>query len=228
MSKYIFALMELSYTIENYLKAIYKLSDSNMAAVTTNQIAAAQNTKPSTANDMIKKLADKKYISYQKYRGVTMTAKGNKQALEIIRKHRLWEVFLVKTLGFKWDEVHHIAEQMEHVSSDELINRLDKFLEYPKYDPHGDPIPDAKGKIEKPQLIQLSQLNKGDTGIVSGVMDHSDKFLQHLEKVALNIGTKIKVTDKSEYDNSFQILLPKAKSLHISNAVAINLLIRKA
>ena len=220
--------MELSYTIENYLKAIYKLSESNATPVTTNQIASAQNTKPSTANDMIKKLADKKYISYKKYKGVVMTAKGNKQALIIIRRHRLWEVFLVKTLGFKWDEVHHIAEQMEHVCSDELINRLDKFLAFPKYDPHGDPIPDSTGKMEKPQLIQLSQLKKGDTGIVSGVLDHADKFLQHLEKAELNIGTKIKVSDKSEYDNSFVVALPKAKSVHVSNVVAINLLIRKA
>lgn len=220
--------MELSYTIENYLKAIYKLSENNTTTVTTNQIAAAQNTKPSTANDMIKKLAEMKYISYEKYKGVAMTAKGNKQALEIIRKHRLWEVFLVKTLGFKWDEVHPIAEQMEHVSSSELINRLDKFLEYPKYDPHGDPIPDEKGKIEKPQLIQLSQLNKNDVGIVSGVLDHSNKFLQHLEKVSLNIGTKLKIADKIEYDNSFILSLPKNKALHVSNVVAINLLIRKS
>jgi DtxR family transcriptional regulator, Mn-dependent transcriptional regulator len=218
--------MENSYTIENYLKAIYKLSEKTTDTVTTNDIAAALNTKASSANDMIKKLAAKKYIKHQKYRGVQMTDKGTKIALMVIRKHRLWELFLVKTLGFKWDEVHVIAEQMEHVVSDVLVNRLDHFLGYPKFDPHGDPIPDTNGKIQKLILIPLGDLKKGQSGILTAVVDHSDAFFRHLEKFKLNIGCKLKVIERNDYDNSLNLSINKNQTLHVSNNVASNLLIK--
>src|SRR3954464_4250115 len=136
---------------ENYLKSIYHLS-LNADNVSTNQIAASLNTRAASVSDMLKKLADKKLINYAKYQGVNLTAAGEKIAVNIIRKHRLWEYFLVEKLNFKWDEVHDMAEEMEHISSTELIDRLDKFMDYPKRDPHGDPIPDSNGNFKKHQL----------------------------------------------------------------------------
>ncbi|MDB5116062.1 MAG: Iron (Metal) dependent repressor, DtxR family [Mucilaginibacter sp.] len=208
---------------ENYLKAIYHLSlnDSN---VSTNQIAAALNTKAASVTDMLKKLADKELINYAKYQGVTLTPAGQKVALHIIRKHRLWEYFLVEKLHFKWDEVHEMAEEMEHISSVELIDRLDKFMDYPKHDPHGDPIPDRDGNIKKYELKPIAALNVNEGGIVSGVRDHSPAFLQYLEKQQLTIGKRIKVTEIIDYDHSM-ILQVEQASIHISREVAKNLLI---
>jgi DtxR family Mn-dependent transcriptional regulator len=208
---------------ENYLKAIYHLSlnDSN---VSTNQIAAALNTKAASVTDMLKKLADKELINYAKYQGVTLTPAGQKVALHIIRKHRLWEYFLVEKLHFKWDEVHEMAEEMEHISSVELIDRLDKFMDYPKHDPHGDPIPDRDGNIKKYELKPIAALNVNEGGIISGVRDHSPAFLQYLEKQQLTIGKRIKVTEIIDYDHSM-ILQVEQASIHISREVAKNLLI---
>jgi DtxR family Mn-dependent transcriptional regulator len=208
---------------ENYLKAIYHLS-LNAANVSTNQIAAAINTKAASVTDMLKKLADKELINYEKYQGVTLTAAGQKIALHIIRKHRLWEYFLVEKLNFKWDEVHEMAEEMEHISSIELIDRLDKFMDYPKHDPHGDPIPDRHGNIKKHILKPIASFAVDEGGIISGVRDHSAAFLQYLEKQKLTIGKKIKVTDIIAYDHSM-ILQVENTTTHISCDVAKNLLI---
>ena len=208
---------------ENYLKSIYHLS-LNDANVGTNQIAAALNTKAASVTDMLKKLADKELINYEKYQGVTLTNTGEKIALHIIRKHRLWEYFLVEKLNFKWDEVHEMAEEMEHISSVELIDRLDKFMDYPKHDPHGDPIPDRDGNFKKHELKPIASLNVNESGVISGVRDHSPTFLQYLEKQQLVIGKKIKVTDIIEYDNSM-ILQVENITTHISREVAKNLLI---
>jgi len=208
---------------ENYLKAIYHLS-LNDVNVSTNQIAAALNTKAASVTDMLKKLADKELINYEKYQGVTLTNTGEKIALHIIRKHRLWEYFLVEKLNFKWDEVHEMAEEMEHISSVELIDRLDKFMDYPKHDPHGDPIPDRDGNFKKHELKPIASLNVNESGVISGVRDHSPTFLQYLEKQQLVIGKKIKVTDIIEYDNSM-ILQVENITTHISREVAKNLLI---
>ncbi|TSJ39588.1 metal-dependent transcriptional regulator [Mucilaginibacter corticis] len=208
---------------ENYLKAIYHLS-LNDVNVSTNQIAAALNTKAASVTDMLKKLADKELINYEKYQGVTLTYTGEKIALHIIRKHRLWEYFLVEKLHFKWDEVHEMAEEMEHISSVELIDRLDKFMDYPKHDPHGDPIPDRDGNFKKHELTPIASLNVNESGVISGVRDHSPTFLQYLEKQQLVIGKKIKVTDIIEYDNSM-ILQVENITTHISREVAKNLLI---
>jgi DtxR family Mn-dependent transcriptional regulator len=208
---------------ENYLKAIYHLSLNDLS-VSTNQIAAALCTKAASVTDMLKKLADKELINYEKYQGVTLTSVGEKIALQIIRRHRLWEYFLVEKLNFKWDEVHEMAEELEHISSVELVDRLDKFMDYPKHDPHGDPIPDCYGNFKKHELMPVASLKINETGIISGVRDHTPGFLQYLEKQQLTIGKKIKVTDVIEYDNSM-ILEVEQTTTHISREVAKNLLI---
>jgi DtxR family Mn-dependent transcriptional regulator len=192
--------------------------------VSTNQIAAALCTKAASVTDMLKKLADKELINYEKYQGVTLTSVGEKIALQIIRRHRLWEYFLVEKLNFKWDEVHEMAEELEHISSVELVDRLDKFMDYPKHDPHGDPIPDRDGNFKKHELMPVAALKLNETGIISGVRDHTPGFLQYLEKQQLTIGKKIKVTDIIEYDNSM-ILEVEKTTTHISREVAKNLLI---
>jgi len=208
---------------ENYLKSIYHLS-LNTANVSTNQIAAFINTKAASVTDMLKKLADKELINYTKYQGVSLTPAGEKIAVHIIRKHRLWEYFLVEKLSFKWDQVHEMAEEMEHISSTELIDRLDKFMGYPKYDPHGDPIPDSNGKFKAHELKPVSMVAVSESGIISGVRDHSAEFLQYLEKQQLTIGKKIQVTDIIDYDHSM-ILQVADNKVHISREVANNLLI---
>lgn len=208
---------------ENYLKSIYHLS-LNAGNVSTNQIAASLNTKAASVSDMLKKLADKALINYAKYQGVTLTPTGEKIAVNIVRKHRLWEYFLVEKLNFRWDEVHEMAEEMEHISSKELIDRLDQFMDYPRHDPHGDPIPDSNGNFKQNNLIAVVDVKADTKGIISGVRDHSAAFLQYLEKQQLIIGKKITVTEVIDYDQSM-ILLVNDKSIHISREVANNLLI---
>ncbi len=193
-----------TFTEENYLKSIYHLSLQS-ESVSTNQIAASLNTKAASVTDMLKKLADKELINYTKYQGVTLTSAGEKIAVNIIRKHRLWEYFLVEKLNFKWDEVHDVAEELEHISSKELVDRLDEFMGNPKYDPHGDPIPDCNGKFKSHELKPVSSLTADQSGTISGVRDHSPAFLQYLEKAGLTIGKKIKVTEINEYDHSVML-----------------------
>jgi DtxR family Mn-dependent transcriptional regulator len=212
-----------TFTEENYLKAIYHLSLQS-ESVSTNQIAASLNTKAASVTDMLKKLADKELINYAKYQGVTLTSAGEKIAVNIIRKHRLWEYFLVKKLSFKWDEVHDVAEELEHISSKELIDRLDDFMGNPKYDPHGDPIPDCNGLFKAHELKPVSTLIINDSGIISGVRDHSSSFLQYLERMELTIGKKIEVVEINDYDHSVALQL-QDKKIHISREVANNLLI---
>jgi DtxR family Mn-dependent transcriptional regulator len=208
---------------ENYLKSIYHLS-VNTQNVSTNQLAALLNTKAASVTDMLKKLADKQLINYARYQGVSLSSTGEKIALQIVRKHRLWEYFLVEKLDFKWDEVHEMAEEMEHISSTELVDRLDKFMNYPKYDPHGDPIPDGDGNFNAHELKPIASIAVNESGVISGVRDHSAGFLQYLEKQQLTIGKKIKVTEVIAYDHSM-ILQLDDKSIHISREVANNLLI---
>jgi DtxR family Mn-dependent transcriptional regulator len=208
---------------ENYLKSIYHLLQ-NSESVSTNQLAAFINTKASSVTDMLKKLADKGLINYTPYQGVTLTAAGEKIAVNIIRKHRLWEYFLVEKLNFKWDEVHEVAEEMEHISSNELIDRLDKFMGYPKYDPHGDPIPDCNGLFKAHNLKPVSAIGINEGGIISGVREHSTAFLQYLEKQSLIIGKSITVLEIVEFDHSV-LLKTDNKEIQISREVANNLLI---
>ncbi len=213
-----------SFTEENYIKSIYHLSKDGNQAVNTNSIAEQTSTKASSVTDMIKKLAEKGLINYVKYQGVTLTPKGYSLAVGIIRKHRLWEVFLVEKLQFKWDEVHDIAEQLEHIKSDTLVDRLADFLGNPKADPHGDLIPDKEGKFQSKDLIRISKMEAGDTGIISGVNEHSPKFLQYLEKSGLILGKKIAVIEVIEFDGSV-ILLMENKEITISREAAKNILI---
>ena len=212
-----------TFTEENYLKAIFHLS-ADSEVVTTNQIAGILNTKPASVTDMVKRLSEKKLVNYARYQGVSLTSSGQKVALNIIRKHRLWEYFLVEKLNFKWDEVHDMAEELEHVSSVELIDRLDEFMQYPEYDPHGDPIPNKEGHIKPSRLKPVSTLQKGDEGIISGVAQHSAVFLQYLEKVKLVLGKKIRIIDIIAYDSSVELEV-EGNKINISRDVAKNLLI---
>jgi len=208
---------------ENYLKSIYHLS-INATSVSTNQLAALLNTKASSVTDMLKKLSDKGLINYTPYQGVSLTVAGEKIAVNIIRKHRLWEYFLVEKLDFKWDQVHEMAEEMEHISSNELIDRLDKFMGYPKYDPHGDPIPDCNGLIKVHNLKPVSSIGVNEGGVICGVRDHSKAYLQYLEKQSLVIGKKITVAEIIEFDHSM-VLKTEDSRIQISREVANNLLI---
>ncbi|AKD04385.1 metal-dependent transcriptional regulator [Pontibacter korlensis] len=212
-----------SYTEENYIKAIYKLSDNGQQEVNTNAIAEVLETKAASVTDMLRKLSAKDIVNYVKYKGVSLTPQGERVALQIIRKHRLWETFLVEKLKFNWDEVHEVAEELEHISSTLLTNRLDEFLGYPKFDPHGDPIPTENGemKLKKQQL--LGEMNTGDEGKVVGVNDSQPLFLQYLDKLGIGLGSHIKVTDKILYDNSLEVELNGKKQLLLSNEVCRNI-----
>ncbi len=209
---------------ENYLKAIYHLEKDSPSGVSTNSIALKLHTQPSSVTDMIKKLADKKVVSYQKYHGVNLTKKGKAVAANVIRKHRLWEVFLVEKLNFHWDEVHEIAEQLEHIKSEELIKRLDAFLDFPEFDPHGDPIPDVHGNIKPTEKKLLSELTINQKGICVGVKESSSQFLQYLDTRNIGIGTTIKVIAKEDFDNSMTIQIGD-KQVPISEKISNNLFI---
>ncbi|MXV15920.1 metal-dependent transcriptional regulator [Hufsiella ginkgonis] len=213
-----------SLTEENYLKAIYHLSKEGNALVTTNNIADSVSTKASSVTDMLKKLADKNLIHYVKYQGVSLTGEGLQAALGIIRKHRLWEVFLVEKLNFKWDEVHDIAEELEHIRSEELVDRLQEFLGNPKSDPHGDLIPDKHGKFHKKELIRLSKMKVGDSGSISGVNEHSAGFLRYLEKTGLVLGKKVVIYEIIEFDSSVTLLVDN-QEITVSRDVAKNILV---
>lgn len=219
--------MDLSQTEENYIKSIYNLSDHGSKDVTTNAIAELLSTKPASVSDMLKKLAQKELVNYEKYKGVTLTTEGSKIALKIIRKHRLWEVFLVEELHFNWDEVHQIAEQLEHIKSPVLINKLDDFLGNPKFDPHGDPIPNEDGEFKEINQQLVAELPVGHVGAISGVKDTDSAFLKYLDKLGINLGTKIKVVDILEYDQSMEISLDDATSIVVSRDVSRNLYVKK-
>ena len=191
----------LTYTEENYLKALFKItfgSGSNEAG--TNELASLLVVKPATVNDMLKKLKEKELVDYEKYGKITLTIKGKKIALEIIRKHRLWETFLYQKLEFSWDEVHEVAEQLEHIQSRKLVDKLDKFLDYPEFDPHGDPIPNKKGEFKVQFKKTLSDVTVGNSCKMVAVKDNSSSFLQYVVKVGLGINNEIIVLSKQEYD----------------------------
>lgn len=212
---------------ENYLKAIYKLAESGAENISTNAIAHKLSTSAASVTDMLKKLSAKKLIKYKKYQGLSMTESGKKVALGIIRKHRLWEMFLVKVLKFKWDEVHDIAEQMEHIQSEKLVQHIDKALNFPKFDPHGDPIPDVNGKmiLAKNKSVLLAEIKEGKQHIITGVVDHSRSFLQLLDKSGITLGSKVKVKAVQPYDKSLSVILNGKKNLFVSNQIAKNILV---
>ena len=218
----------ISLTEENYLKAIYKISekqDSNKP-VSTNAVSKEIKTSAASVTDMLKRLSEKDLINYEKYKGVSLTKKGTKVATNLIRKHRLWEVFLVQQLKFSWDEVHEVAEQLEHIKSETLVRRLDDFLDNPKFDPHGDPIPDEDGNMTFRKQSQLSEMEEGQEGVVVGVTEDSTPFLQYLTKLGLELGSKIKIMEKYEYDNSIKIKMNKKKEQILTEKISQNLLIK--
>ncbi|MGK0326272.1 MAG: DtxR family Mn-dependent transcriptional regulator [Polaribacter sp.] len=211
---------------ENYLKAIYHLESDSKKGISTNAIAKSLETKASSVTDMVKKLSEKEVVLYIKYQGVTLTEFGKKTAANIVRKHRLWEVFLVEKLNFSWDEVHDVAEQLEHIKSPKLINQLDALLGFPTHDPHGDPIPDKDGHVNTVDKILLSTLNKDESGICVGVNDSSSEFLRFLDKKKITLGKKITVLEKEDFDDSLSIEIDGEK-LSISKKIANNLYIKK-
>lgn len=217
----------LSHTEQNYIKAIFKIQElSRSKAVSTNDIAERLQTQPATVTDMIKRLAEKKILTYKKYYGVRLTAKGEKTALDIIRKHRLWEVFLVSKLHFKWDEVHVIAEQLEHIHSDELIDKLDDFLGNPEFDPHGDAIPDRKGNIRYSNAVPLNTLKKKESGVFCGLTNHDDRFLKYLDSISLQLGDVVHVESVNDYDLSCKVKFRKKHAEFFSAAVASSILVK--
>jgi DtxR family Mn-dependent transcriptional regulator len=215
----------LSFTEENYLKTIYHLSESGQNAVLTNELADAMSTKPASVTDMIKKLSAKKLIGYEKYYGVTLTKSGKADALAIIRKHRLWETFLVAKLNFHWDQVHEVAEQLEHIQSPLLIEKLDEFLGHPIADPHGHPIPDKAGRIHVAQQIPLGEISEKKATTVRAVKRGSPAFLQYLSKIGVYIGAQVSILERTEFDGSIEILIDKKKKAFISKEASQNILV---
>lgn len=211
---------------ENYIKTIFHLGGKNSGPITTNAIAEEMETKPSSVTDMARRLSEKGLVDYVKYQGVSLTEKGTRTALAIIRKHRLWEVFLVKKLDFSWDEVHEVAEQLEHIKSEKLIDRIDALLDFPKYDPHGDPIPTKNGEFQERDKQLLSDLPLNSKGICVGVKDTSSAFLRFLDKNEIALGDAIQVLEKEDFDESLFIKIDDRK-LHISNQIATNLFVKK-
>lgn len=218
--------MTLSYTEENYLKSIYHLgNNSSREETSTNSIADFLNIKPATVTAMLKRLREKELISYERYGKVKLTGFGTNLALQIIRKHRLWEVFLVDKLNFKWDEVHEVAEQLEHIQSEKLINKLELFLDYPAYDPHGDPIPDNNGIIQQIPRITLSKAAEGKSYKVIAVNDSSSEFLNYLMQLQITLSSTVKVIKRIEFDQSLEINVNE-KDITISEKIANNIFIQ--
>lgn len=213
----------ISFTEENYLKAIYHLSGGGERAVLTNELAEAMQTKAASVTDMVKRLSAKSLIAYEKYYGVKITTQGRQQALQIVRKHRLWETFLVEKLGFTWDEVHAVAEQLEHIQSPQLINKLDAFLGFPKTDPHGDPIPDQSGKFKTLSVVGLDQVEPGRRVTITKVKDSDPELLKYLDKIGAKPGKTVQVIKREAFDKSMEVLIEK-KKVFISLDVSRNIL----
>lgn len=214
-----------SLTEENYLKLIYHLSGASREEVSTSALAEQTQTKAASVTDMLKKLAEKGLIHYKRYQGVRLTEEGEQMALKVIRRHRLWEVFMVEKLGFRWDEVHPIAEELEHVASDELINRLDAFLNFPVSDPHGDPIPTASGNMPEADYHKLCDTSVHEQVMVMGVSEHASAFLQFLAKAGLVPGSTVEVVEINAFDRSMQIRINGLEPSFISHEVARNILV---
>ncbi|NNT70956.1 metal-dependent transcriptional regulator [Flavobacterium sp. IMCC34852] len=210
---------------ENYIKVIYHLSLVSPKGVNTNAIAGMLETKASSVTDMLKKLSEKDLVSYQKYQGVSLTENGLLSAKMIVRKHRLWEVFLVEKLAFNWDEVHEIAEELEHIKSEALINKLDAFLGFPAFDPHGDPIPNEKGVIQKVNKLLLSEAELNQEYYCIGVKDSSSEFLKYLDKQKIALGSTFKVIEKESFDDTLTVEVNSHEKI-ISNKIANNLYVQ--
>jgi DtxR family Mn-dependent transcriptional regulator len=216
----------ISQAEENYLKAIYKINERDGKSANTNAISAAMNTTAASVTDMLKRLSDKELINYEKYKGVTLTTEGEQMATNLIRKHRIWEVFLCERLGYNWSECHDLAEQLEHIQSGDLIDRLDEFLGKPKFDPHGDPIPDRFGNYVERQQALLCEMSVGERGVVVGVQESSSSFLQHLDRIQLVLGAKVEVLEIFEFDKSVKIKLNAQSEILVSSKVSENVFLK--
>lgn len=214
----------ISLTEENYLKVIYKLAQLNKE-ITVKEIADSLNIKMPTVNSMIKKLDEKKLIRYQKYKAIEITEKGKKEALYILRKHRLTELFLSQVMGLGWEEVHDIAEQIEHIQSDLFFNRIDKMLGYPQFDPHGEPIPDANGKLPVYKSFPLSEAQLNKVYKVTGVANHHPSFLQFLDNIGLGLGSSIEIKEIQEFDKSMEVKINNKQKTIFSYTVCVNIMV---
>ena len=210
---------------ENYLKAVLKIADREKNAVSTNAISKEMRTTAASVTDMLKRLSEKGLLNYEKYHGVSLTESGRKLAIQLVRKHRLWEAFLVERLQFGWDEVHDLAEELEHINSETLVNRLDDYLGNPKFDPHGDPIPNVDGKFTLRHQVPLTELNAGQYARIVGVREHSTAFLNHLDEVGIAINSQLLVLEKFDYDNSLRIDL-QGKQMVVSHKVGRNIFVK--
>ena len=210
---------------ENYLKTIFSVYMQTQSNVSTNEIANLLDTSPASVTEMIKKLQEKNLVVYEKYNGVMLSDDGKNKAISIIRKHRLWETFLVKKLDFSWSEVHDVAEQLEHIKSEKLTDKLDHLLNYPKYDPHGDPIPSKKGVFKFQERISIFEMDINEEGVIMGVSLDNRDFLDYLTKLKISIGTKVKVIEQIKFDQSMKIKFD-SKIEHISKEIAENILIK--
>ena len=211
---------------ENYIKAVYHLESKFKGGVPTNALAEKIKTKASSVTDMVKKLSEKDLLIYKPYQGAFLSEKGRAHAIKVIRRHRLWEQFLVEKLNFNWDEVHDLAEQLEHIKSEKLIDELDTFLDFPTHDPHGDPIPDKNGHIQRTDKITLSKALVDEIYVCVGVVDSSSDFLKYLDKHQIGIGTTIQVMDKEDFDHSMTIKI-KDNPMVMSKAITANLYVKK-
>lgn len=215
--------MQLSTAEENYLKAIFKISEKKKGMVSTKEISKIVETSAASVTDMLKRLAEKSLINYEKYKGVKLSQSGLQRATRLVRKHRLWEVFLVERLSFGWEEVHEIAEQLEHIQSEKLVDRLEAHLNYPKFDPHGDPIPDKSGVIATRSEKPIADLKIGQQGVIVGVKNSDREFLLLLEDMGLVLGTKISVLKRFDFDNTLLIQIKDGVKHTLSNKVAQNI-----
>jgi DtxR family transcriptional regulator, Mn-dependent transcriptional regulator len=213
----------LSFTEENYLKALVQIGfqSSSTQGIGTNELATYLNVKPATVNDMLKKLREKQLVSYEKYGKITLSADGRRAGMMVIRKHRLWETFLVEKLNFSWDEVHEVAEQLEHIQSTKLVESLDALLDHPRFDPHGDAIPDGNGEILIPFRLLLSELPVGTKCKVAGVKDNSAEFLQYVDRLGAGIGAEIQVIGIEKYDGLTTIGTERGETV-VSNKFTSN------
>ncbi len=216
--------MKVSSSKEDYIKAIFHLQEED-AIVTTNALARQLDTKAASVTDMLKKLKMQKLLLYEKYKGFKLSPDGRKMALQIIRKHRLWELFLVKELRFGWEEVHEMAEELEHITSKKLIERLDEYLGFPKADPHGDPIPDSNGKVPVKKQMNLAEVKLNMPAVVSNISDQSTDMLELLRHKGLALGTKVEVKKRFAFDNSIELKIKNLPAVTISGSVAKNVFV---
>jgi DtxR family transcriptional regulator, Mn-dependent transcriptional regulator len=217
--------MKYSSSKEDYLKAIYHLQ-AQEGVVSTNELAGELQTRAASVTDMLKKLKGQKLLNYEPYKGFRLSSEGKKVAVQVVRKHRLWEYFLVEKLHFEWDEVHEIAEELEHISSRKLIDRLDEYLGFPKTDPHGDPIPDSSGKLERAQQIPLMDLPLHIQAQVSGIGDQSTDMLEMLRHKNIKLGAWIEIRKKFNYDGSLELKIKNAAAVTVSGQVAKNIFVQ--